>query len=134
MQITKHLILAVLLVILFLSLKYCVMLTLLNPSSCRIGICKFATLCHQPSQLFVIRNMNFSDPLNFSFIKRRFHPSPVSNTLRTETTKRSQAATFSRQICVMHICYMWPLVVAKPFYFVKANPEYPDFLIHILLI
>ena len=36
----------------------------------------------------------------------------------------------------MQICDISPLVVTKLllFYFVKANPEYPDFLFHILLI
>ena len=33
---------------------------------------KFAALCHQPSQLFVIRDISFSDPLlKFSFIQAR---------------------------------------------------------------
>ena len=75
MQITKLLTLAILLVMLFLSLKYCVMLTVFKPvlvydwNMQMPFLCKFATLCHQPSQQFVIRDINFSDPLlNFSFI------------------------------------------------------------------
>ena len=87
MQITEHLTLAILLVMVFLSLKYCVMQTVLKPvvmyhrnmqmHYANLQICKFG-LCYQPSQLFIIRDINFSDPLlNLRFIKRSFHPTTV---------------------------------------------------------
>ena len=40
----------------------------------------------------------------------------------------------SLQIWLMQICDIFSTGGQETFYFVRANPEYPDFLFHILLI
>ena len=62
-------------------------------------ICKFATLCHQPSQQFLIRDINFSDPLlNFSFIKRAFILSPTFRIYHVPKLQRKIGRIISLQI------------------------------------
>ena len=84
--------------------------TIKTPFLCRIVICicKFATLCHQPSQLFVIREINFSDPLLSFLLKGAF----ILLLCFEYTTYRNYKEKSGDNIS-LQICDSWPLVVTK---------------------
>ena len=128
--------LAILLVMLFLSLKYCVMLTVFKPV------------------LVYDRNMQMPFYANFPHCVTNLHSNLLSGIsifqilylilasfkgafILSTTFRMYHVPKLQRKIRRHHFSTNLTHFATgghETFYFVKANPEYPDFLFHILLI
>ena len=138
---TKHLTLAILLVMLFLSLKYCVMLTVLKPVLVYdrpMQIHMYANLPHCVTNLHSDLLSGISIFQNLYLIltsfKGAFILSPTFRIYHVPKLKRK----IRRHHSSINLTYAnlrhFSTGGHETFYFVNANPEYPDFLFHILLI
>ena len=121
---------------LFLSLKYCVMLTVLKPVLVYdrpMQIHMYANLPHCVTNLHSDLLSGISIFQNLYLIlasfKWRFHPfSYVSNIPRTETKKKNQAASFLNKfdLCkFVTFCHWW----SRNLLFCKGEPGVPRFFI-----
>ena len=133
--------LAILLVMLFLSLKYCVMLTVLKPVLVydrTMQMHLYANLPHCVTNLHsdLLSGISIFQILYLilASFKGAFILSPTFQIYHVPKLQRKiRRHHFSANLAYANLRH-FSTGGHKTFYFVKTNPEYPDFLLHILLI